>query len=1174
MALNINTNIGALGAAAAASNANRSMEAAMERLSTGLRINSAADDAAGVSISTRMEAQIRGLNQAIRNAGDGQSLVNTAEGAMAEITNMLQRVRELSVQASNGIMNAQDRSSLEAEVEQLVSEINRVSSDTTFNNQKLLDGTYDAKFQIGMEAGQTVGVSINNMSASVLGKEGNVPGATTQITSGSAEGEAATVTTATLALHGVDTYSFKVNGVSVGGSVDPSSNTSLAALVNDLNANLKNAGKDEVVASIASTGLIKLENTSGDSISLTDFTSNGNGTASWTPLDGAGTARLLNDAGTNGAVSAVGKQSSTFGVTLQLDNLDTNAKGSYSFKVNDKLINVNLTDNVGNVADKIEAALGGDFVALISTDDASNNNAGAEAFRVHYNNGKAAGDQEAADTMAAMFGVAADEIVIFNTSTGTTSNINITDFSVLDGKDNGTLGNIRVASPTSEALLVDGTNYFTSPANTTSGIAEIQLSFSSTTSDYIIDIDGQDVRLQAARIADGTAGQAIINALNAAASTANGGFSAAAGLGSLGNAVPTATSATLVGEWATSDLSAAAETFTLSIDGGATSKTVTLAAADYTTIGQTTSALQTAVDNAFGQGVIAVSDDGDDITFATANKGEVMEFAIAGLSTGMRTLLGATDAVGAGMTNTDGTNGTNDMGNFNYEVVQNNNNITIKKLTNIASRTGMTTEIRVEVAEQSGLTDAENDVSTDDKVVLTGGAGHLFETGDAIRFTGTGINEIDVNTTYYAIVDGADIQFATTAQNAADGIAMALTGESLATDAVVHVNGINAVPGTNASDANWYSNAGTKANPTKDTGTKIDLNVNTNALHTSGAAEASEMTLEFQGNDNFTFTLEGETINAAVAGGSVATMIATINANTTLKNMGVTAEAVSGNSMAVLLKKADGTSLDITTFTAVNDTNVVASPGSQQGNVQTLTSKSAVTAADIAAAGLAERTQATLAFDQQDEVSFILSDGTTTSTVRFTDTHAGGTRGANLQAELTKALVGSDITATVVVSGNGVSVELLNAKGGKIELSNFQSKGTGTATWRPDTLQGNAVILNDDSAVSLSGKSIADISFSTQDGATEAFGIVDRALQTINDMRSELGAVANRLDHTISNLTNVVINTEGAKSRILDADFAAESTNLAKSQILQQASMAMLAQANASKQGVLSLLQG
>ncbi|MGA1179023.1 MAG: flagellin FliC, partial [Marivivens sp.] len=113
MALNINTNIGALSASAAASSVNKAMETSMERLSSGMRINTAADDAAGMAISSRMEAQIRGLNQAIRNAADGQSLIDTTEGAHNEVTNILQRMRELAVQSANDTNVAGDRTNLQ-----------------------------------------------------------------------------------------------------------------------------------------------------------------------------------------------------------------------------------------------------------------------------------------------------------------------------------------------------------------------------------------------------------------------------------------------------------------------------------------------------------------------------------------------------------------------------------------------------------------------------------------------------------------------------------------------------------------------------------------------------------------------------------------------------------------------------------------------------------------------------------------------------------------------------------------------------------------------------------------------------------------------------------------------------------------------------------------------------
>jgi flagellin len=177
MALNINTNIGALGAAAAATGVNKSMETAMERLSTGLRINTASDDAAGVAIASRLTSEIRGTNMAIRNAMDGQAMIDTAEGAHNEITNILQRMRELAVQAANDTNGAADRTNLQAEMTQLTTEIDRIAGVTTWAGQSLLDGTGGASsngtfsFQIGgrTNAADVLAVTINAMDADTLG---------------------------------------------------------------------------------------------------------------------------------------------------------------------------------------------------------------------------------------------------------------------------------------------------------------------------------------------------------------------------------------------------------------------------------------------------------------------------------------------------------------------------------------------------------------------------------------------------------------------------------------------------------------------------------------------------------------------------------------------------------------------------------------------------------------------------------------------------------------------------------------------------------------------------------------------------------------------------------------------------------------------------------------------
>lgn len=141
MALSINTNNGALMAAQAASSVNRSLETSMQRLSTGLRINSAKDDAAGVAIATRFTAEIRGYGQAIRNASDAQAMINVGEGALVEVTNILQRMREVAVQASNDTASSADRTALNKEYADLSAEIIRIEDSTTWSNKQILDGS-------------------------------------------------------------------------------------------------------------------------------------------------------------------------------------------------------------------------------------------------------------------------------------------------------------------------------------------------------------------------------------------------------------------------------------------------------------------------------------------------------------------------------------------------------------------------------------------------------------------------------------------------------------------------------------------------------------------------------------------------------------------------------------------------------------------------------------------------------------------------------------------------------------------------------------------------------------------------------------------------------------------------------------------------------------------------
>ena len=177
----INTNVNALFSQNAMKVNARAQSDAMQELSTGSRINSAKDDAAGLAIGQNMTAQVRGLNMAIRNANDGINLLQTAEGSMIEQTNMLQRMRELAVQAANGTYSSTQRNYLQTEFDALGSQIDDISADTTWNGKQLLDATDNTginatsgqfDFQVGQDSGQTISVTIDDMSLSGLGASG------------------------------------------------------------------------------------------------------------------------------------------------------------------------------------------------------------------------------------------------------------------------------------------------------------------------------------------------------------------------------------------------------------------------------------------------------------------------------------------------------------------------------------------------------------------------------------------------------------------------------------------------------------------------------------------------------------------------------------------------------------------------------------------------------------------------------------------------------------------------------------------------------------------------------------------------------------------------------------------------------------------------------------------
>lgn len=250
MGMVINTNVGSLNAQRALNASQNDMRTAMERLTSGKRINSAKDDAAGLSISNRMTSQIRGINQAVRNANDGISMIQTAEGALDETSNILQRMRELSIQSANGTFSSGNRQTINAEVKQLTAELDRIAKETEFNGLKLFDGSQkNVSLQVGAQANQTIDVKLAQMDAKSLGMGS---------TSADNMGDKNTLATSTTVL---ENNSITINGQSVmaiGESFTGGTDT-MGDLIDKINTNVRGVTAStftEATAETAGTGVL------------------------------------------------------------------------------------------------------------------------------------------------------------------------------------------------------------------------------------------------------------------------------------------------------------------------------------------------------------------------------------------------------------------------------------------------------------------------------------------------------------------------------------------------------------------------------------------------------------------------------------------------------------------------------------------------------------------------------------------------------------------------------------------------------------------------------------------------------------------------------------------------------------------------------------------------------
>ena len=959
----INTNTAAINAQYNLSKVQSAMDDAMSALSSGKRVTSAADDAAGLSIITRMESQVRGLNQAMKNAADGQNMVATAEGAMEEMTNMLQRMRELALQAANDTMNQQDRNNLNNEMEQLKTEIDRVVENTRFNDQVLLDGSQQGTtLQIGTKSGETMAFNIADMSTSSLGSSASAVDGTGSV-SASAQGTAAVENVVNLTFNGNDSYDFVITlddktvadgtqeRITIsGGEVSGYSAQDVADKINTAIAATGATGYAErdlngILTASASGNTVTLINKAGTEIDITSFASDGSGTMTVNPVTNttADSVTLENTAELTSMRNLGGTQATASTAALQLE-----AGKSFKFRVNDTLITVDTT-TAGLAADGHADAAAAFDQAVIDIRNAIDATSGA---------GEA--------TVAKVAGAANAHFTI--------------DMSDATGNDIEISGFQKVTS----SMVEDG--FFTVDEDISANTITIVEN-----DEYFDDaLDGS------------------------------------------GTALAIATNKTGRIQFSNQDLS-----YTFAIDwtdqgGGSETYTVDGAAEDFNAEIDRVAALITA-------------HGGLDVT--ASNNGGSLEIV-----------------------NNSGTDA-----------------ITFDKTVQVAS---------------------------DGYDAVTEGAAYFAADSQADADT-TGDDDLSGEAGVVAMVEGAIVR---------------------------STDGVNAV--------------------------------------------ASQMSLSFSGNDRYSFSIDANgggdgdadaTVSADVLNGNLEGIRNVVNSHTA--TTGVTA-TIQGDEL--VLEKADGTAFDIHTFSSESGGQITAANAAGQGGSGVLENAGDGASVNIAESGAAVATEVVLTMSAtahaDEKYSFKITDGSSTATVRATGTAAtvaADADTADLLAEIQSALSAanmSHITAAVSGSDDGTIV-LTNALGGKVDIENFQSDKTGTMTVSPSSGQGVGKILDDD-AISGAYDSVASIDALSASTAQLAVEAIDRALENINSQRSELGAISNRLDHTINNLGNVVVNTEASQSRIEDADFATETSNLTKAQILSQAATAMLAQANASKQSVLSLLQG
>jgi len=363
----INTNTASINAQRNLMSSNATLQTSLRRLSSGLRINSAKDDAAGLAIASRMSAQVSGLNQAIRNANDAVSLSQTAEGALGESSNILRRIRDLSVQSANDTNSGSDRIALQQEVGQLQQELNRVANETEFNGRKLLDGSFSAQqFQVGANANQTISIGMTSAKATAIGNQSVVT-----------DGSALNVQSGTYAAAvGAAASTIGAQNLTVSGLKSSTVAVAAGAAASDIASAVNRVSADTGVSAVARTQAdLSVTGVTGGSSTFT-FSLASTNSATTTPTAVQISAKVSNMNDLSGLADAINAKSGQTGVTAVANA----GKVTLTNEAGDDILIDNVSDGAGTgtlnvIAPDVDGAATGFTPASVALADGGVNSA-------------------------------------------------------------------------------------------------------------------------------------------------------------------------------------------------------------------------------------------------------------------------------------------------------------------------------------------------------------------------------------------------------------------------------------------------------------------------------------------------------------------------------------------------------------------------------------------------------------------------------------------------------------------------------------------------------------------------------------------------------------------------------------------------------------------------------